>query len=976
VTCAPRDLIRVSVGLAVLLAAAVVASPQSALPPIALEDSPDSTNSEIILAAPAGRGIAKPFLIRIGVPAAALMSSDASNPIDERVQRYTSRGIRVWLAVSIPASADDMDAWRGGLRRLLDLHRQHLAVLEIATADAPNSLSLFALRIAGTEARSRPADSLQIAVSGALVGRDDRRARTIAAEIAPYVDLLALRPGEDIGRASEWFRKAEPDGKVLVIGQALSDDTNAAQRTCTAQVAWSVGTAVQTTAMAGTPMARDACVAAIARVSRLAAGNVSTLDPAGAEFSMRQDGQDASGRVRHRLLFDQRTTSTLLAIDMRDVTQPLDVSVRVAIEGRPAAVDLETGAPLTLSNVERSPSGQLRLRVPAVGHLVLIDFSAGASDVFTERSAVSAVRQLSVEEVIARHQQRQNIEDQGLRNYIADVRMSQHFRPTLTDPGYDIVTENRYYVDRSSIEWEELSFAINGSKWGADRPPFPMLQPEKVLSLPLQLRFDNDYRYALNGLETVEGIECYAVSFEPVRADRALYRGTVWIDRRTFAKVQVRAVQTQMSAPVVSNEETVRYHAVATPEDGSTAMLTELSARQIIMIAGRNILLERHVTFENFQINSSSFLDRRAEARSGDRIMYRDTDAGVRYLVKEHGDRVVSTRQTRGVKALAMGVVLDPSYAFPLPIFGINYLDFQFGSPDTQLAMLFAGVLAAGNIQRAKLGGTPLDGSLDFFAIAAPATDRVFDSDEERDSERLLTWPLTTGANLGWQYTAYQKLTLQYQFRFDGYVRERTTSESFRVPSSTITNGIGGAWELKRGGYSLVANGALFGRASWKPWGAEGTDEDSSQTYAKYMASLSRDFYVGPFQKLHLNGAYFGGRKLDRFSKYQFGMFDDTRIHGVPASGIRFDELSVARGSYSFNLFDQYRFDVFLDQGWGRDRQRTLSWQPITGIGIAINVRAPWSTILRADVGKSFLPAAYSGQGSATAQIMLLKPLR
>ena len=73
-----------------------------------------------------------------------------------------------------------------------------------------------------------------------------------------------------------------------------------------------------------------------------------------------------------------------------------------------------------------------------------------------------------------------------------------------------------------------------------------------------------------------------------------------------------------------------------------------------------------------------------------------------------------------------MGVTLDPSYAFPLPIFGINYLNFQFGSPDTQLAMLFAGVLAAGNIQRSKIGRTHLDASLDFFAIAAPSSDRVY----------------------------------------------------------------------------------------------------------------------------------------------------------------------------------------------------------------------------------------------------------
>ena len=105
-------------------------------------------------------------------------------------------------------------------------------------------------------------------------------------------------------------------------------------------------------------------------------------------------------------------------------------------------------------------------------------------------------------------------------------------------------------------------------------------------------------------------------------------------------------------------------------------------------------------------------------------------------------------------------------------------------------------------------------------------------------------------------------------------------------------------------------------------------------------------------------------------------MFDDTRIHGVPASGVRFEELAMARGSYSFNIFEQYRLDLFLEQAWGRDRALDRGWQPITGIGAAVNLRAPWSTILRADVGKSFLPERYSGIGSATLQVMLLKPLR
>jgi hypothetical protein len=83
----------------------------------------------------------------------------------------------------------------------------------------------------------------------------------------------------------------------------------------------------------------------------------------------------------------------------------------------------------------------------------------------------------------------------------------------------------------------------------------------------------------------------------------------------------------------------------------------------------------------------------------------------------------------------------------------------------------------------------------------------------------------------------------------------------------------------------------------------------------------------------------------------------------------------MARGSYSFNIFEQYRLDLFAEQAWGQDRTVDTSWQPLTGFGLAVNLRAPWNTILRADVGRSILPERYSGAGSTVLQIMLLKPL-
>jgi hypothetical protein len=82
------------------------------------------------------------------------------------------------------------------------------------------------------------------------------------------------------------------------------------------------------------------------------------------------------------------------------------------------------------------------------------------------------------------------------------------------------------------------------------------------------------------------------------------------------------------------------------------------------------------------------------------------------------------------------------------------------------------------------------------------------------------------------------------------------------------------------------------------------------------------------------------------------------------------------RGSYSLNVFEQYRLDVFIDQGWGRDLELDPAWRPITGIGAAVNFRGPRSTIVRAELGKAVLPVQYQGLGSTTLQILELKPLR
>ena len=946
--------------LVILLASPLLAQPAAIpLPRLALDDVPTDAGLRLITGA---GSLPFPVAIRLESP-----TPEPSPALTARLDALERRNIPVWLSLPSPQTPDEVDRWRVAIRSLLDRRDAKFVILEIAIDQQPAEVARFAVQAAATEVGAS-ARGIRIALGGDAMVDPSRRTAIYAADLAPYVDLLAV-PSDRAEGLGAWLQGVDIQAGVALRPSVSRQSAPDAFLTDTLE---DLGSAVQIRAWRSADVPA-ASLRALAPLAPLLTHLISALDDEGARVSMTRGGVDVTGNVSHRLLFDTETFSTYLVYQDERANDPLTIGLNLPVEGTPGVLDVSTGARLPVSDYNRdAATGRVRANVPRTGHPMLVGFNVDAAPI-GDRSEISAARTLSVGEIIARHQQQQRAQDAAVKNYVAHARMEQHFRPTIADPGYDVVAENTYFSSEDGVEWEELQFSVNGSTWGADRPPFPILQPEKVLALPLQLRFDEGYRYQLSGTERVNGFDCYAVKFEPVRQDSALYRGTVWIDQRTFARIRVQAVQSGLAAPVVSNEEVQQFAPVTNVGNLPVFLFTDLTARQIILVAGRNLLVEKRVAFSGFRVNDTEFERRRASARESDRVMFRETAGGLRYYAKENGRRVISDRPTLGVRALAMGVTLDPSYGFPLPIFGINYLDFQFGRPDTQLALLFAGVLAAGNIQRSNFGAKSVDASVDFFAIAAPSSDRLFGEQGEDPSVRVLTWPLSSGLNVGWQATPYQKATLQYQLRFDAYVRDRTTSETFLVPSSTVTNGIGGAWEYRRGGYSFVSNGAWFMRANWKAWGGGTT---SSRTYAKYNAGLSRDFYLNPFQKLHLNASWFGGRDLDRFNKYQFGIFDDTRIHGVPASGVRFGELAMTRGTYSVNVFEQYRLDLFVEHAWGREEPGHGSWLRLPGVGLALNVRAPWNTILRADVGKSVLPAKYNHLGSTVVQIMLLKPLR
>ena len=965
-------------------------APRAPLAGIAIDESLDR-ESALLAGLPRPADALPPLIARVTIDLGRAAATEDAGAflaeLDRRLNAYAARQVSVVLDLGrVPAGDDQVDSWRQSIRAVAEHLRGKVAGYQVGTVAAagpPPSIDryLFLLRVAAVQLRS--ADGAIVILAGSLPSSfDEWLARVYATGLAPYVDGVAIAGPSAVvdaafGAGVERMRTVvdrEDPGSVVVAGPiALNGSAEeASARFFEAGVRW-LGTSVRVVSYTGGLAAVRSALEVAARSRDLFNGTLVPVDEAAARLRLRRGGADLTTVVPHRLLFSTSSAATLLIYGGGTDRSALDVELAVAGPTSPQVRDPVAGTSMRPARTE-TRDGRVSLSVPVAGHSLVLDLHAGATDRFVENTDVQLQVLPSVDEIIARHQQAQAGQDAALGSYIARMRLEQHFHPSPSEPAWNIVTENRVFFERGAVEWEELSFSLNGATWTENRPPFPLVQPEKVLSLPLDLRLSQDYRYRLDGTDVVQGRPAYVIRFEPKTSGRALYRGTVWIDRQEHVRLKVQAVETALSGMVVSNDETHIFRRIGELQGTPVWLLDRQTSRQTFLMAGRTVLVEREARVTDVVLNPVDFDGERSGARASSRIMYRDTEQGLRYLVKRGNTRVVSDQMTTSTKAMAFGTQIDPSFDYPLPLGGLNILDFDFLNKDLQFALLFAGVFGAGNIQKANLWGGRFDASVDFFYLAVKSNDSLFDAHGEQALERVGRVPASTGVNVGFQANPFQKVMGRYEFKYDFYVRDPGTAADFTLPSSAGTHGAGAGYEYRRRGYSLAANLTAYRRSGARPWGPAGSLEPARASYTKYDVGVSKDFIFATFHTVHLNGAYFGGDGLDRFSMYQFGYFDPARMHGVP-SAVRFAELMMFRGSYSFNLFEQYRVDLFVDHARGRDAIQYGARLPVTGLGLGLNLRAPRNTILRVDLGRSFLPDAYRGAGSTVMQIMLLKPL-
>ena len=615
-----------------------------------------------------------PVAIRLSLD---LRDAAAVRAADAVISGYEAHHLKLWLATSLPPNEREAEAWRLALHAWLTSHRKSLVILELRLTPDAVAAAAFAIRAASTDLRvSVPGAELAIGVEDAV---RDRLPALVTRDLAAYIDLLSMPRASDASAVLAAVATEAPGLNIIASGDDLPADAPAAAGAYASAVIDALGTRVTAVCARGSSDAVKAALRALRPAATLLTGDVDAVDAAASSLRLGDTEPAASADVSSRLLFENHSFGTYLFLSAPASTTPLEIRVNVPVEGTPMIVDLTSGAVQRATGYVREGT-TVRVQAPRTGHPTLIDFNADASgEVMASRTDVTATRQLTVEEIIARHQQQQPAQDAAVEHYVATRRMEQHFRPTL---------------DRSRLRRRDRE---------------PLFRPRRrrrvggavVLGQRLEVGARIARRFRCCSRRKCCRCRCSCASTTtiatgwpapsastvstatssrsiPSISRRALYRGTVWIDRRTFARVRVQAVQTRPLGAGRLERRDQRYSPVIGVGDRPVFLLTRPDgapdrADCRPQPAGREV----RVAFRDFQVNGAGFVGSARSARAGATAscIARPT-SGLRYFVKDGGTRVVSDRPTNQAKAMAMGVTIDPSYAFPLPIFGINYLNF------------------------------------------------------------------------------------------------------------------------------------------------------------------------------------------------------------------------------------------------------------------------------------------------------------
>jgi hypothetical protein len=582
-----------------------------------------------------------------------------------------------------------------------------------------------------------------------------------------------------------------------------------------------------------------------------------------------------------------------------------------------------------------------------------------------EKVNVATEREMPVEEILRRLQAFEDAQDRKLDHYQAVNTTHLRFQPAAGSQTFEATLQGPFFVgDQTGSDWAWQTLYVNGVKWRSKSiPEIPLVQPEKAAALPLQIHFTKQYRYRLRGTDKVDGRDAWVVDFAPSGPGEPgkLYQGTVWVDRQIYARLKTRAVQVGLEGEVISNEETMTYSPIdangqpAAWSGESFVLPLKIVAQQILSVVNATTVVERETELTEVRVNAADFEEQRKQIAETDVTMVRDTDKGLRYLVKEEGseDRVVKEGFDTNKLFLAGGVFYDDALDYPLPLGGVNYFDFNFRNTGKQVNVFFAGALLTANAAEPRLFGSKFDLGAQLFALAVPFGDTLYRDGEEVPGEEVNLRTGSFGLKLGRPLGNFVKVGLDYDVLFLNYGDTDNTADGFVPPSDNQTHSIEGKFSFSRGGYGFSTHYGVSRRSTWDPWGFPGNPDysEDNQEFTRWGARVSKNWYLPRFQKIGAEVDYVSGSNLDRFNKYQFGFFGSTRVHGYQSNRVRAEEALAVHGTYGFEVGELLRLDAVGDVAWATDEAAGLDNEMLAGVGLAGTFVGPWQTVVNLDVG-------------------------
>jgi hypothetical protein len=788
-----------------------------------------------------------------------------------------------------------------------------------------------------------------------------------------YIDAIEVNAA-DVTKTAAWVVEKEPTKKIYAIvdpqspnsffdlGRALADG---AQRAYLAR-----------------PAGEDA--AALANFNRAFIGDWAFDSTASTQVL------DAKGnRVEMPVLtFVRGEDLRTIIVPKGDATSAFIASLPSDRFTRPRRVDAAGDRDITDVGAK---GGHFLIGVQPVKHpfLMTLDHTE-KPQVTKEAISVATQRGISVEEIIRNHQAYKSYQESIQPRYIARDATKLRFTIEGGDAIEATIAGDYFSDPHGAADWVWQDFYINGVKWKYGRiPELPLIQPEKVTQLPLDIHLTNEYRYQLVRETDVNGYHTYEVRFEPppnAPAALPLYRGTVWIDSRTWARIRISMIQLNLTGEVLSNEERVDFvpfaranHAELSAADEAKTdpreiewLPIEVSAQQVISAAGRANVVLRQTSFSDFRIEPSDYEQRHQIAAASDARIVRETQGGMRYVEKNaSGERVVKEGFNTSRTFMVGGVHHDSGLDYPvLPLGGIDYFNFDWHKTGIQTNVLFAGVVLTGNVTNPNIKNTRTNLGVDFFAIAVPTTNSMYRFGVENKGEAIKSLPTSINARLGHPFLTFGKVDLSLLVQHVTYQRADTTMSGYEVPSDTFVLSPGVDAEYARWGYKISGFYDYNARTNWKPWGVLSEYNSNQKTFTDFGGELSKSFYLPKFQRIGVQLNYLDGQRLDRFGKYELGFFGSQRIHGIRSGSVRAEKAFLGHFSYGFVFSDQLRMEAYYDQGLLTDRLAGYRNTPFQGVGIAGQTVGPYGTLLRLDIGKT---VGSNSQTGFVANVLFLK---